>query len=133
MQNSWRMLLMTFLLAGTTACVHDPFEVREPVPIEQILVDKKIRTGMTQNEISEVLGPPKIIQKGARGSEKNVEVWLFDVNATQSTEIKEAGQDALLLKVDINPLNQSTGGTVEVRFDIKNKKAESLSYQEKDF
>jgi len=97
----------------------------------ELLMDRTIRTGMSQTQISSVLGAPKVIQHGSRGAEQGIDIWLFDVAAKGAVYQKQQGLEAMTLKVNVNP-GVSSDGTVEVKFD-ENGKAESFTYQAKNF
>ncbi len=107
---------------------------QNPAPVEHLetIVEKTIRSGMSQVEIIEVIGAPKVIQKGARGAQAGIEIWLFDVKAKSIVRQKQGDQDALIVQVNVDPSVKSTRTTLEVRFDPDGS-AVSFSYQEKNF
>lgn len=125
--KSW---LLLFLLSLLLACQQTP-PVQKVEHLE-ILVEKILTTGMSQAEIIETIGAPKIIQKSARGAESGVENWLFDVRAKSVQRRLENNKQVLWLNIDIDPTMDRTHTTVEVRFDPDGL-AQSFSYQEKRF
>lgn len=51
------------------------------------IVQKEIRTGMSQAEVAEALGSPNIVTKDSEGNES----WIYDKIATEVSYSKDAG------------------------------------------
>ena len=110
------------------------------------IVQKEIRTGMSQADVAEALGSPNIVTKDSEGNES----WIYDKIATEVSYSRESGgliggaagfiENWRLLPAGGAAYGKSTGAaattqktlTVVVKFD-ENQLVKSLSYHASKF
>lgn len=103
------------------------------------VVQKEIRTGMSQTEVAEALGSPNIVTKDSEGNES----WVYDKIATEVSYSKDSGgigAGAVGWGIILGGYSKSAGAaaqtqktlTIVIKFD-ENSLVKTLSYHTSKF
>ncbi len=88
MRKTSLILLMLFTSGCMTAAEHQQaLHSSQEREMTLGLVQKEIRTGMSQAEVAEALGSPNIVTKDSEGNE----AWIYDKIATEVSYSKDSG------------------------------------------
>ncbi|GBD39836.1 Outer membrane protein assembly factor BamE [bacterium HR37] len=99
------------------------------------IVQKEIRTGMSQDQVATILGSPNIVTRDSSGKE----TWIYDKIATEASYSRDSGGTGLILSL-IGVYSREAGAfsttqktlTVIVKFN-KDGLVESFSYHASKF
>lgn len=99
------------------------------------IVQKEIRTGMSQVEVAEALGSPNIVTRDAEGNE----AWIYDKIASEASVSKDSGGTGLILSL-FGFYSREAGATsttqrtltVIIKFD-NNSRVKTFSYHASKF
>lgn len=99
------------------------------------IVQKEIRTGMSQDQVATILGSPNIVTRDSSGKE----TWIYDKIATEASYSKDSGGTGLILNL-IGVYSREAGAfsttqktlTIIIKFN-KDRLVESFSYHASKF
>ena len=99
------------------------------------VVQKEIRTGMSQADVAAALGSPNIVTKDGAGRE----TWIYDKIASEASFSQDAGGTGLILSL-LGVYSRTAGAasstqrtlTVVIRFNEKSE-VESFTYHASKF
>lgn len=147
MKKASLILLIMFTAGCMTAAEHqEALHSSRAREMTLGVVQKEIRTGMSQAEVAEALGSPNIVTKDSEGNES----WIYDKIATEVSYSKDSGglfggaggliENWRLLPAGGATYSRSAGAaaqtqktlTVVIKFD-ENAKVKSLSYHASKF
>jgi len=147
MRKASLVLLAIFIAGCMTAAQHQQaLHSSKEREMTLGIVQKEIRTGMSQADVAEALGSPNIVTKDSEGNE----TWIYDKIATEVSYSKDSGgivggagaviENWRLLPAGAVGYSKSAGATAQtqktltvvIRFD-ENGSVKTLSYHSSRF
>jgi outer membrane protein assembly factor BamE (lipoprotein component of BamABCDE complex) len=130
-------LVAIFLILGCASAAQHQQKLHSSQERETTvgIVQKEIRTGMSQDQVATILGSPNIVTRDSSGKE----TWIYDKIATEASYSKDSGGTGLILSL-IGVYSREAGAfsttqktlTVIIKFN-KDGLVKSFSYHASKF